>query len=92
MAYAEAMAHGLPIIATVAGAIPQTVPRQAGLLVPPDDPPALAHALRRALVERALAASLAAGARSAGARLPDWPETTAEWAEALDRLAALDLP
>jgi len=48
--------------------------------------------LRRALVERALAASLAAGARSAGARLPDWPETTAEWAEALDRLAALDLP
>ena len=92
MAYAEAMAHGLPIIATVAGAIPQTVPRQAGLLVPPDDPPALAHALRRALVERALAASLAAGARSVGARLPDWPETTAEWAEALDRLAALDLP
>jgi glycosyltransferase involved in cell wall biosynthesis len=92
MAYAEAMAHGLPIIATVAGAIPETVPRQAGLLVPPGDPVALAHALRRAIVEPVLAASLAAGARSAGARLPDWPETTAEWANALDRLAALDLP
>jgi glycosyltransferase involved in cell wall biosynthesis len=92
MAYAEAMAHGLPVIATVAGAIPETVSRQAGLLVPPDDPPALAHALRRVIVEPALAASLAAGARSAGARLPDWPETTAEWGKALDRLAALDLP
>jgi glycosyltransferase involved in cell wall biosynthesis len=92
MAYAEAMAHGLPVIATIAGAIPETVPRQAGLLVPPGDPPALAHALRRAIVEPVLAASLAAGARSAGARLPDWPGTTAEWAKALDRLAALGLP
>ena len=92
MACAEAMAHGLPVIATNAGAIPETVPRRAGLLVPPGDSLALAHALRRVIAEPVLAARLAAGARSAGARLPEWPETTAEWAKALDRLAALDPP
>ena len=37
MAYAEAIAHGLPVIGTTAGAIPETVPASAGVLVPPDD-------------------------------------------------------
>ncbi len=37
MAYAEAIAHGLPVIGTTAGAIPDTVPPDAGLLVAPDD-------------------------------------------------------
>jgi glycosyltransferase involved in cell wall biosynthesis len=92
MAYAEAMAHGLPVIATTAGAIPETVPREAGLLVPPGDPVTLARALRRVIVEPALAARLAAGARRAGAQLPEWRETTERWEQALDRLAALDLP
>jgi glycosyltransferase involved in cell wall biosynthesis len=44
MAIAESMAHGLPIIATTAGAIPQTVPGEAALLLPPGDPAALAPA------------------------------------------------
>ena len=91
MAYTEAMTHGLPIIATTAGAIPETVPRNAGLLVPPGDPAALARALRKVIVEPALAARLASGSRAAGACLPGWPATTAEWAKAVDRLAALDL-
>ncbi len=86
MAFAEAMAHGLPIIATAAGAIPETVPREAGLLVPAGDASALARVLRRVIAEPTLAAGLAAGSRAAGARLPDWRHATERWERALDLL------
>ena len=92
MVYAEAMAHGLPVIATTAGAIPETVSPHAGLLVPPGDPAALARALRRVIAQPALAAQLATGSRTAGARLPDWPQAMVTWERAFDRLAALDPP
>ncbi len=88
MALAEALAHGLPVISTTAGAIPDTVPPSAGLLVPPGDVGALTEALRRFLDEPALRVRLAAGARKAGVRLPDWPQAVARWAAALDRLTA----
>jgi glycosyltransferase involved in cell wall biosynthesis len=86
MAYAEAMAHGLPIIATTAGAIPATVPREAGLFVPPGDSAALARALRRVIAEPAVARQLAAGARAAGSRLPDWRQAAKAWDQVLHRL------
>ena len=89
MAYAEAMAHGLPIVATTAGAIPETVPPQAGLFVPPGNMPALARALRRLLTEPELASRLAAGSRVAGRLLPDWRQASILWEAACDRLAAL---
>ena len=92
MVYAEAMVHGLPVVATTAGAIPETVAPQAGLLVPPGAPRALARALRRVIAEPAFAAGLAAGSRAAGARLPGWPQTTEAWETAFDRLTGLAPP
>jgi glycosyltransferase involved in cell wall biosynthesis len=86
MAFAEAMAWGLAIVATRAGAIPETVPEGAGILVPPGDAEALAAALRAVIVDADLRARLAAGSRARAATLPDWPEAVARWAAAFDRL------
>jgi glycosyltransferase involved in cell wall biosynthesis len=88
MAYAEALAHGLPIVATTAGAIPDTVPAKAAVLVPPGDLHALRAALARVIHDETLRTRLAAGAAEAGAALPSWPQAVAQWAAALDRLIA----
>ncbi len=74
MALAEALARGLPVVSTRAGAVPETVPSDAGLLVPPGEPVALRGALARLFDEPALRASLAAGALRARERLPAWPQ------------------
>jgi glycosyltransferase involved in cell wall biosynthesis len=88
MAFAEALAYGLPIVACRAGAVPDLVPDSAGILVPPGDDAALAIALRQVIADPELRRRLAAGAAKAGAALPDWPESVGLWAAAFDRLAA----
>lgn len=88
MVYAEALAHGLPVIATNAGAIPDTVPAAASLLVPPGDVVALRAALQQVFTDAALRNRLAAGAAQAALELPDWNTAVQRWAAALDRLAA----
>jgi glycosyltransferase involved in cell wall biosynthesis len=46
----EAMAHGIPVIATNVGGIPEIVLQgETGVLVPPNDPPSLTEALIRLL-------------------------------------------
>lgn len=88
MAFAEALAHGLPIVATTAGAIAETMPAEAGLLVAPGDADALAEALARLIEDAALRARLAAGAAAAGRALPDWDEVARRWIESARRLVA----
>lgn len=73
----EAMGHALPIVSTRVGAVPDTVPAAAGLLVPPEDPQAFASALRHLLGDPALRAACAGAARHAAARLPTWADTAA---------------
>ena len=85
MAYAEAIAHGVPVVGTTAGAIPETVPAGAGVLVPPDDVEALAAALRRLIEQPDERRRLAAGARALA--FPSWREQAALFARVLERVA-----
>ncbi len=87
MAYAEAVAHGLPVIGSNAGAIPDTVPPDAGLLVDPGDVRALAHALRRVIGDADLRRRLASAARAAAPQLPTWRQSAEIFARALETLA-----
>jgi len=63
LAVAEAMAAGLPVVASNVNALPELVEDGvSGLLVPPDRPGELARAVLRVLRDRELAAGLAARA------------------------------
>ena len=84
MAYAEAIAYGLPVIGTTAGAIPDTLSRDAAILVAPDDATALAHALRRLIANKDERRRMAAAARAAAARLPKWRDSAALFASAIE--------
>ncbi len=86
MAYAEAIAHGLPVIGTTAGAIPDTVPPEAGLLVAAGDVAALAQALRRVIGDTDQRRRLAGAARAAAPQLPTWRQSAEIFARALETL------
>jgi glycosyltransferase involved in cell wall biosynthesis len=84
MAIAEALAYGIPVVATKVGAIPDVVSEGAGILVPPDDPATLADALRRLVENRTLRREYSDGARAAAERFARWRDTAARIASALD--------
>jgi len=86
MVLSEALARGLPVVATNAGAIADTVPADAGLLVPPGDPQALTAALRQVMTVPAVRARLQAGARAARRSLPSWSDAVRAFAAELARL------
>src|SRR5690606_41755493 len=85
MAFADALRHGLPIVGTTAGAIPETA-GEAGLLVPAGDAGALAAALARVLDDDALHAALTARARERARALPTWGQASERFAAAVDVL------
>src|SRR5437868_6610662 len=62
----EAMSSGVPLVATTGGALPEVVGRdgETALLVPPNDPGALAVAIGRVLDDPALAERLAEAGRA----------------------------
>jgi glycosyltransferase involved in cell wall biosynthesis len=75
MAFAEAIAYGLPVVGTTAGAIVETVPAGTGILVSPDDVAALSAALRQVIVDTGLRQRLAMCARAFAAELPTWRQS-----------------
>ena len=88
MALAEALARGIPIVAAAGGAVAETVPQDAGLLVPPGDMAGLRGALRRFLAEPGLADRLRQGAMAARSGLPTWPATAERVEHALRAVTA----
>lgn len=88
MAVAEALAHSLPVVATMTGAIPELVGSEAGVLVPVGDTAALAAALTRVIGDEQLRARLADGARRVRNRLLTWDEAAGRMAAALASIDA----
>jgi glycosyltransferase involved in cell wall biosynthesis len=84
MAVAEALAHGVPVVSTATGAIPDLV-GDAGMVVPPGDAGAFTSALTRVLGDPELRARLTASAATARDRLPTWPRAAAAMDEVLAR-------
>jgi glycosyltransferase involved in cell wall biosynthesis len=87
MAYAEAIAHGVPVVGTRAGAVPDTVPDGAGVLIPPDDIDALVAVLRGLIESPAERERLAAGARAAAITFPSWQDSAELFAHVLEQVA-----
>ncbi len=80
----EAFCRGRGVVGTRVGGIPDLVVEgQTGLLVPPEDAPALAAALVRVLSDRALAERLGAAARAA---VQPWLATPEEYARRIREL------
>jgi glycosyltransferase involved in cell wall biosynthesis len=79
----EAMASGLCIVSTNVGGISYLLEHERdALLVPPDDPEAMAGAVRRLLTEPELAARLSNNARRKAEEF-DWATVLPKWKELL---------
>ena len=92
MVVTEALAHGLPVVATDVGGVAETLGHgtdgaRPGLLVPPDDPAALAAALRIWLGDADVRVAWRRAARERRASLSEWSDTTAVLADVLGRAA-----
>ena len=81
--YAEALAHGLPIIACDTGPVPDLVGQEAAFLVRPDDTHALSTALDVLLEDPKLRASMSAAATRRASHLPRWEDTVAGFEQVL---------
>ena len=75
--YAEALAHGLPVLACDVGPVPELVGAGAALLVPPGDVGALSEALSLLLGDAARRRRMSGAAKRRAACLPRWEDAVA---------------
>ncbi|TDO68565.1 glycosyl transferase family 4 [Kribbella sp. VKM Ac-2571] len=91
MVVTEALARGLPVVATNVGGVPEALGHadgsRPGLLVAPGDPQALAQALRRWLGDPRERARLRVAARSRRLALSNWGQASRELAAVLSEVA-----
>ncbi|HEY7198031.1 MAG TPA: glycosyltransferase family 4 protein [Gaiellaceae bacterium] len=88
MVVTEALARGVPVVAADVGGVGEALGHGAdgarpGLLVPPDDPGALASALRAWLADADLRLAWRRAARERRASLPEWSNTASVFADVL---------
>ncbi|MGK5741047.1 glycosyltransferase family 4 protein [Micromonospora sp. URMC 103] len=93
MVVVEALARAVPVLGTAVGGLPEALGRAPdgatpGLLVPPEDPEALAAALRRWLGDADLRDELRRAAAGRRGTLTGWSDTAARVAAALAGAAA----
>ena len=91
MAVTEALARGIPVLATDVGGLPEAVGRAPdggvpGLLVPPENPAALAAELRGWFGEADVRRRLKAAARARRASLGGWAATARSLSGVMGRL------
>lgn len=88
MVFAEAMLHGLPIVTCGGGAVPDTVPDDAGVIVPVDDVAGFAAGLRRLLSDDTLRRDMAQASARHGRALPTWEATAGIVKSILEQVVA----
>jgi glycosyltransferase involved in cell wall biosynthesis len=90
MVVTEALARGIPVVATDVGGVPEALGAapdgtRPGVLVPPADPAALAAELRRWLTDAGWREQLRASAESRRDHLTGWADTARRVGAVLDR-------
>jgi glycosyltransferase involved in cell wall biosynthesis len=85
MAFTEALARGLPVVAGSGGALVETVPKDAGVFVTPGNAGELALTLRRLLTSPSEISKRADAAWEYAKKLPRWSGTARLIADALER-------
>lgn len=89
MVVTEALARGVPVVASAVGGVPESLGEledgtHPGMLVRPDDPDALARVLRRWLEDEPLRRWLRCAVLARRPRLQRWPLTSSRVARALE--------
>jgi glycosyltransferase involved in cell wall biosynthesis len=86
--YAEALSHGLPVIACNVGPVPDLLGEEAALLVEPGDVEALSEALDLLLTDAALRERMSAAAHRRARDLPRWEDTATGFLRVLEEVVA----